>query len=339
MNIVTPNSQFVASTRWTWQQHVKAAIRSAAELRRVLGLPLRVGEELAGERQFETFAPLPFVARMEPGNEADPLLRQVLPTAAEGESVAGFSNDPNAESEVSRAPGVLQKYPGRALLIAAKTCAVNCRYCFRRAYPYESGPTSREDWRPSLDQIAADHSIEEVILSGGEPLINDDTRLEWLVQEINRIPHIRRLRIHSRFPIVIPQRVTKGLLELLSDTRLPTTMVLHTNHAQELGDDVGDALTKLRQVPRLVLLNQSVLLRGINDSVQALTELSWRLLEFGVVPYYLHQLDRVTGSHHFEVEQARGLALIEQLRNSLPGYAVPRYAVEVPGCSSKQILA
>ncbi len=338
MNSLANHPDFVAVTTMTWQQHVKAAIRSAAHLRRLLDLPAGDPAELSGERQFATFAPLPFVARMRPRDECDPLLRQVIPIPEEGQSAAGYSEDPNRESHFVAAPGVLQKYPGRILLIAAKTCAVNCRYCFRRAFPYEAAPTSLAEWNEALDVLNHDASIHEVILSGGEPLINEDHRLAWLIERIEQLPHVQRLRIHSRFPIVIPQRVTVPLLEVLSRTRLPITFVVHSNHAQELGDDVGQALAALRSVPRLVLLNQSVLLKGINNSVQALSNLSWRLLELGVIPYYLHQLDRVTGSHHFEVPLDQGRSLVGQLRATLPGYAVPRFVTEIPDLPSKQII-
>jgi EF-P beta-lysylation protein EpmB len=237
------------------------------------------------------------------------------------------------------APGVLQKYPGRVLLIAAKSCAVNCRYCFRRAFPYEDGPTSRDEWSESLAAISADPSIEEVILSGGDPLINLDDALAWLIGELSGIGHVRRLRIHTRFPIVIPQRVTDQFVEVLAECQMPITFVVHVNHAQELDDNVARAMNRLRSIPQLILLNQSVLLRGVNDSVASLTALSWRLLELGIVPYYLHQLDRVTGADHFEVTRDEGLKLMATMRESLPGYAVPRYAEEVAGEQSKVVLA
>ncbi len=338
MNSLANHPDFVAVTTMTWQQHVKAAVRSAAHLRRLLDLPPNRETDLVGERQFATFAPLPFVSRMRPRDEYDPLLRQVLPTPEEGQSAAGYSNDPNRESQCVSAPGVLQKYPGRILLIAAKSCAVNCRYCFRRAFPYEAAPTSLAEWNEALAALKNDASIHEVVLSGGEPLINEDHRLAWLIDRIEQFPHVRRLRIHSRFPIVIPQRVTESLIQTLSRTRMPITFVVHSNHAQELGDDVGQAMAALGSVPRLVLLNQSVLLKGINDSVQALANLSWRLLELGVIPYYLHQLDRVTGSHHFEVSLDQGRSLVSKLRATLPGYAVPRFVTEIPELPSKQIL-
>jgi EF-P beta-lysylation protein EpmB len=237
------------------------------------------------------------------------------------------------------APGVLQKYSGRVLLIAAKSCAVNCRYCFRRAFPYEAGPTSRREWSESLAAISADRSIEEVILSGGDPLMNLDDTLAWLFNELSGMAHVRRLRIHTRFPVVIPQRITDQFMAVLAECPLPITFVVHVNHAQELDDNVARAMTNLRSVPNLILLNQSVLRRGVNDSVASLSALSWRLLELGIVPYYLHQLDRVTGADHFEVTRDVGLKLIAALRESLPGYAVPRYAEEIAGEQGKVVLA
>ena len=339
MEILAKEAGFVRATSGTWQQQLKTAIRDAESLRKALGLPPAMGDLVAIEKSFGTFVPLPFLERIEPENANDPLLRQVLPTIAEGISSPQSLSDPNFERQSVMAPGVLQKYPGRVLLIAAKSCAVNCRYCFRRAFPYEAGPTSRDEWSESLAAIAADPSIEEVILSGGDPLVNLDEALAWLLGELSGIAHLRRLRIHTRFPIVIPQRVTEQLLAVLAECSLPITFVVHANHAQELDDNVARAMTRLRSVPQLILLNQSVLLRGVNDSVAALTALSWRLLELGIVPYYIHQLDRVTGADHFEVSREEGLALIAALRESLPGYAVPRYAKEISGERSKVILA
>jgi EF-P beta-lysylation protein EpmB len=224
------------------------------------------------------------------------------------------------------------------LLVAARSCAINCRYCFRREFPYDSAPVSREAWSESLASVRNDSSIREVILSGGEPLINADATLAWFMEELQAIGHVERLRIHTRLPVVIPQRVTEELVRLLPSSRLRTTVVLHTNHANEVDAEVADAMGRLRSVPNLILLNQSVLLAGVNDSVDALETLSWRLLDCGAVPYYLHQLDRVQGAGHFEVPLDRGRQLITALERKLPGYALPRWVREEPGLPHKQTL-
>jgi len=220
-------------------------------------------------------------------------------------------------------PGILQKYHGRALLITTGACAVHCRYCFRRHFPYEEVPHSEAAWDAALTAIAEDRSIGEVILSGGDPLMLVDERLASLTKKIAAIPHVRRLRVHTRLPIMIPARVTEELLAWLTGGRLTPIMVIHANHAQELDNKVAQSLASLQQAG-VVLLNQAVLLRGVNDSVAAQVALSERLIEIGVVPYYLHQLDRVTGTAHFEVPIAEGLKLMKEIRAQLPGYAVPR---------------
>jgi EF-P beta-lysylation protein EpmB len=292
---------------------------------------------------------------MRPGDPHDPLLRQVLPVADEMNDVPGFTADPLEEAAVEPAPGLLQKYAGRALLVTTGACAVHCRYCFRRNYPYDELPRGLADWGPALAAIADDSSIEEVILSGGDPLTLTDLRLAALTERLAAIPHIRRLRVHTRLPIVIPERVCDELLDWLVPSRSPAAaeqpgcssydrqpwtpiMVVHANHAAELDAAVSAALDRLADAG-VMLLNQAVLLRGVNDDVEALADLSRRLLECRVLPYYLHQLDRVAGAAHFEVPESRGLELIADLRRRLPGYAVPRYVRETPGGPHKELLA
>lgn len=317
---------------------MKDAVRDAGELCRLLDLPDEFfGEARAAARQFSLFVPRGFVARMRPGDPSDPLLRQVLPVADEAAIVPGFTVDPVDDDAAARQPGLLQKYPGRVLLIATGTCGVHCRYCFRRHFPYEETPRSLADWRPALDEIADDMTLQEVILSGGDPLTLVDETLSKLVEALADIPHLRRLRIHTRLPIVIPERVTDELVDMLRDSRLTPVMVVHSNHANELDASVAAALEKFSNAG-IVLLNQAVLLAGVNDSVEAQAALSERLIDLRVLPYYLHQLDRVAGAAHFEIPISIGRQIIQQLRKQLPGYAVPRFVKEIPGETSKTAL-
>jgi EF-P beta-lysylation protein EpmB len=321
------------------------AVRDSDELIDLLGLPddLRAPAREAA-KLFPLLVPRSFIARMQPGDPADPLLKQVLPLAAEGEAVPGFIADAVGDLHARKAPGLIHKYHGRALLIAAGACAVHCRYCFRRHYPYGDDPRRLEDWEPALAEIAADESISEVLLSGGDPLMLTDARLAALVARLEAIPHLRRLRLHTRLPIVLPDRVAEGLLALLGSTRLTPVVVVHANHPNELVGDGAEALRALAAVRgepsgRLTVLNQAVLLRGVNDDAGVLMELSERLFALGVLPYYLHQLDRVAGAAHFEVPEPVGRTLVEELRRRLPGYLVPRYVREVPGEAGKTRLA
>jgi L-lysine 2,3-aminomutase len=317
---------------------MKDAVRDVDELCRLLDLPQEFAA-MAREasRQFRLFAPRGFVARMGVGNPDDPLLRQVLPVAEEMAEVPGFTVDPVRDDLAERQPGLLHKYHGRVLLVATGACAIHCRYCFRRHFPYEETPRSIADWQRSLSEIAADESVHEVILSGGDPLTLVDAILLELVDAIAAIPHVRRLRIHTRLPIVIPERVTDELIGILRGSRLTPIVVLHANHANELDAHVESAISRFSD-SGLVLLNQAVLLAGVNDSVDAQAALCERLVDVRVVPYYLHQLDRVAGAAHFEVPIETGRRIIRQLRDRLPGYAVPRYVAEVPGAGSKAII-
>lgn len=322
----------------TWQGALKAAVRDPGELCRELALPPAV--EQAARRAtggFPIFASREYISRIRPGDEHDPLLRQILPLDAETATPQGYSLDPVGDHQARLLPGLLQKYQRRALLIVTGACAIHCRYCFRRHYPYDETPRSPTAWQPALDRLASDPSIDEVILSGGDPLTVVDGQLAQLAAQLAAIPHLRRLRIHTRLPIVIPQRVTSSLVHWLTDTRLTPVVVIHANHAQELDADVAAALQRLRDAG-ILLLNQAVLLRGVNDSVAALEALSLRLVDLGVLPYYLHQLDRVQGAAHFEVPEPRGRELIQSLRDRLPGYAVPRYVCERAGEPAKTLL-
>ena len=315
-----------------WQRELAAAVRDLDELCSLLGLA--ASDLPAAAAGFPLLVPRGFVARMQPGNPRDPLLLQVLPTPAEDRVVDGFTADPLHERAALAAPGLVHKYRGRALLLAAPGCAVNCRYCFRREFPYAESGASRAGIDAALAAVAADESIHEVILSGGDPLLLDDERLGDLVLRIESIRHVRRLRIHSRLPIVLPSRVTGELAGMLRKTRLACVVVMHANHPAELDEAVAAACARLSDT-RAILLNQAVLLAGVNDSADVLAALSERLVDLGIVPYYLHLLDRVQGTAHFEVGEAEGLRLIDDLRRRLPGYAVPRLARELPGEPAK----
>jgi EF-P beta-lysylation protein EpmB len=317
---------------------MKDAVRDADELCRLLDLPVEFASAAKeAARQFRLFAPRGFVARMRVGDPTDPLLRQVLPLADEMLAVPGFTIDPVRDDLAERQPGLLHKYDGRVLLVTTGTCAIHCRYCFRRHFPYDETPRSLADWQPALNEIAADESVHEVILSGGDPLTLVDATLSELVDAIANVRHVRRLRIHTRLPIVIPERVTEELIDVLQTCRLTPIVVLHANHANELDSHVAGAISRLSGAG-IVLLNQAVLLAGVNDSVDAQAALCERLVDLRVIPYYLHQLDRVASAAHFEVPVAEGRRIIRELRDRLPGYAVPRYAAEVPGAGSKTVL-
>ena len=320
-----------------WQHALRQAVTRPADLLALLDLdPALPQLDFERLKDFPLRVPLGFVRRMRPGDPHDPLFLQVWPSAAEGRTVPGFGLDAVGDLAVEQ-DGVLHKYEGRVLLIATGACAVHCRYCFRRHFPYGDALAARERWRPALARIAEDPTIAEVILSGGDPLSLSDDRLADLLEGLAAIPHVRRLRIHTRQPIVLPERVDAGLLRVLADAPFDKAMVLHANHANELDSAVAEACEGLRGAG-LVLLNQSVLLRGVNDSADALHGLHERLFTLGVLPYYLHLLDRVDGTAHFEVPEERARDLMRALTVRSPGYLVPRLAREVQGDPSKQWL-
>lgn len=332
--MIRPLSPIVSSLP-NWQRSLAEAIRNPDELLDILSLSdeWRPAARRASQL-FPLLATQSFVRRMRPRDPFDPLLRQVLPLAAEQDEVPGFVADPVEDTSFRIAPGVLQKYAHRALLMVTGSCAVHCRYCFRRHYPYGEEPKRLADWEPAFESLVADTSIDEVILSGGDPLMLTDQRLAAIVERIASIPHIKRLRIHSRLPVVLPNRVTPELMGLLTNTRLTPIMVVHANHAAEIVTDAAEVLRTLVQ-SGVVTLNQAVLLKGINDSFSAQRDLCLSLANLGVLPYYLHQLDRVAGAAHFEVSPTVGIAIINELRASLPGYAVPTYVQEIPDRASK----
>ncbi|HVS14060.1 MAG TPA: EF-P beta-lysylation protein EpmB [Thermoanaerobaculia bacterium] len=330
-----PGSSRRSGVPWatgSWRAALRAAIRDPGELARRLGLePSSL--QLDGAPAFPLLVPLGLIARMRRGDPRDPLLLQVLPALAERCETPGFVADPLAEAGATLAPGLLHKYRGRALLVATGACAVHCRYCFRRHYPYaERGLAAGVE--SALEAIGRDRSIHEVILSGGDPLTLSDRALEGLTRRLESIPHVRRLRVHTRLPIALPERVDAGLLGWLEGLRLPVVMVVHANHPAEIDERVAEALALLR-APAAALLNQSVLLRGVNDDAAVLAGLSERLFACGVLPYYLHLLDPVAGAAHFDLPADRARALHASLRERLPGYLVPRLVREIPGEPAK----
>jgi EF-P beta-lysylation protein EpmB len=325
--------------RGGWQEELAQAISDPHELCHLLELDPALAQAAAGlASAFRLRVPHSFLRRMRRGDPADPLLRQVLPLAGEAHSPPGYSADPLAERAALAAPGLLHKYQGRALLIATGACAVHCRYCFRREFPYGEQLAGAGRWRAALDALAADPSIEELILSGGDPLSLTNSRLTELTAALTPMRHLRRLRLHTRTPVVVPSRVDAGLTAWLRSLPWRTVIVLHINHANEIDAETRSAFAELAR-SGATLLNQSVLLAGVNDSVSALRALSEALWDAGVLPYYLHALDRVHGTAHFEVEETRARALAAELAGQLPGYLVPRLVREVGGAPAKLPLA
>lgn len=320
-----------------WRELWRNAITDPAELLHEVGLGHRADLLPADDAGFALRVPRGFVARMRRNDPTDPLLLQVLPQAAEHDEVEGFTADAVGDMASKSGQGILHKYDGRALLIASGSCAVNCRYCFRRHFPYGEEIAAAAQWQQALTHLRADPSIRELILSGGDPLALATHKLEELSHGLVDLPHVIRLRIHSRLPVVLPERIDDEFCHWLTHLPLQKVVVLHANHANELDASVDLACDRLRAAGATVL-NQSVLLRGVNDDAGALAALSERLFAAGVLPYYLHQLDRVQGAAHFEVSDSRALELMDSLRTQLPGYLVPRLVREVAGDTSKRPL-
>jgi EF-P beta-lysylation protein EpmB len=323
-----------------WQRELAAAVRNPEELLHLLELDRP--ELLAAARQAARLFPLcvtrSFIGRMRKGDPADPLLLQVLPLAAELEAAPGFDADPVGDLLALRAPGLLQKYQGRALLISTGACAIHCRYCFRRDYPYDEAGFKPGHWEEIRKALQADSSLEEVILSGGDPLTLSNDKLRQLLELLEEIPHIRRIRIHSRLPVVLPSRVEPGLIEVFTRSRFQFIHVIHSNHANEIDQAVTAAVARLHATGTPVL-NQTVLLKGINDSAASLMELSQKLIAIGVMPYYLHLLDRVRGAHHFETDEKKAVGLMQSLQRQLPGYMVPKLVREDKGAAGKTVIS
>lgn len=334
---IVEDSPAVARETPEWKLELKNAISSVGELLEHLDLS-NADLDIDPSSPFPTRVPMPFLNLMAKGDPLDPLLLQVLPSNIERLKVEGFNREPLLESDYNPVPGIIHKYHGRVLLITTPVCAVHCRYCFRRHFPYEDNNPGKSQWQKSLTYVREDSSISEVILSGGDPLACDDRHLEWLVQQIEAIPHIKRLRIHSRLPVVIPSRIDDHLLQWLGATRLQVTMVLHVNHPNETQGKLNTAVSKLRQLG-VAVLNQTVLLKGINDTTDTLVELSEALFAIGVLPYYLHLLDPVEGASHFDLDEISARSLFLEMQKKLPGYLLPRLVRDVPGEQSKVTIA
>lgn len=323
-----------------WQREMQRAITDPSELIRLLELDIIERQGVNGaSRQFPLKVPRPFLTRMVKGDPEDPLLQQVLPMGSEMNAKAGYSLDPLAEhpstkQQDGRSAGIIQKYHGRVLLMVSSHCAVHCRYCFRRHFPYQQNRLNRQQWRQVIAGIAADPTISEVIYSGGDPLALSDHQLAWLTRAIAAIPHIKRLRIHSRLPVVIPSRINASCIDWMTHTRLQTVVVLHINHANEIDDQLAAAAAKLHQAG-ITLLNQAVLLKGINDDADCLATLSERLFSVNIMPYYLNLLDKVKGAEHFDINEDAARAIYRQLLSRLPGYLAPKMVREVPDMGYK----
>lgn len=322
-----------------WQQELIHAVTDPLELCRLLDLNPET-LTLAGKAltSFPLKVPRGFIARMEKGNPADPLLLQVLPLSAEDQPQEGYSADPLGEDKVNPVPGLLHKYQGRVLLTLTGICAVNCRYCFRRHFPYAENNPSQQDWKAALAYIQADPTISEVILSGGDPLLWNDRRLQSLSDQLNAMPQVKRLRIHSRIPIVLPERISEEFLAWLRDLKQQAVLVTHSNHPREINGAVMEAMQSLKSVG-VILLNQAVLLKGVNDDLTTQIALSEALFEAGILPYYLHILDRVQGTAHFEVDLEQAKKLYRDLSHHLPGYLLPKLSQEIAGLAAKQLIA
>jgi EF-P beta-lysylation protein EpmB len=318
-----------------WQKALIEAITDPKELLELLELPDDLlPQAIRASKLFPLKVPRSYMARMQKGNRHDPLLLQVLPIDLEEKEVSGYTKDPLEEKKYNPIPGLLHKYKSRVLLTMTGVCGVHCRFCFRRHFPYSDNNPGKSGWNEVMDYIANDSSIHEVILSGGDPLAMSDHLLCDFTEKLAEIPHLKRLRIHTRMPIVIPERVSDELIAWMSKLRLKTAMVIHCNHANEINAEVGLALARLIK-NGILLLNQTVFLKGVNDTVEALSRLSESLFAAGVLPYYLHVLDKVQGAAHFDIDHDTAKQLHLELTTRLSGYLVPRLVKTTPGAPAK----
>lgn len=324
------------SSEKDWKKQLSEAISSPAELLQLLELEHLLTDQIETSSGFRQRVPRAYVNKMKKGDPKDPLLLQVLPTLSENELSGEL--DPVGDLNAMPSSGLLHKYHGRALIITTAACAIHCRYCFRRHFPYSESQALSSQWSSTLEYLKQHTDIKEVILSGGDPLVLDDNKLAALCSDLEDIPHIKWLRIHTRLPVVLPSRITPSLLAWMQNSRFRITMVIHANHANELGTDEMLALEALQNI-NITLLNQSVLLKNINDKTSSLIDLSHRLHDAGVMPYYLHMLDQVQGGLHFDINRDKARQLIDNMRDNLPGYLIPRLVVEETGKRSKTAIS
>jgi len=318
----------------SWQKDLQKVITEPEKLLRLVNLdPAQYLQHFKARQLFPVRVPLPFISRMKKGDINDPLLKQVMPLSREFVVTDGFVTDPLQEHDTV-ATGLLHKYKNRVLMIVKSGCAINCRYCFRRHFPYQDNSPNKQHWQPALDYIKEHKEISEVIFSGGDPLMASDQHLTWLVKQIEQIIHVKWLRIHTRLPVVIPNRITSDLVALLKNTRLKTTMVLHINHGNEIDNNLINALDPLRDA-RIPLFNQSVLLNGINDNAKTLIELSEKMFYAGIQPYYLHLFDAVQGAAHFDVKEEAAVSIMNEILTTLPGFLMPKLVREIAGQTNK----
>lgn len=329
----------MAGAKTAWQEALSDLITDPKEFFDLLKLdPALLEEAFAAAHLFALKVPRSFVARIEKGNPNDPLLRQILPVGDELKIIDGYKKDPLQELNVNPVPGLLHKYEGRVLVTLTSACAVHCRYCFRRHFPYAENISGKQNWDKIFTYIKQDKSICEVILSGGDPLAVSDRLLQQFAEQLTLIPHVRRLRIHTRMPIVLPERLTSEWINWCMQLPFDVVIVIHANHPNEINAEVREALLRLRKAG-LLLLNQSVLLKGVNDNVETLVALSETLFKAGVLPYYLHVLDKVEGTAHFDLTLSTAQNLHAKLNHKLPGYLVPKLVCEEPGAFSKSLLS
>ncbi|MBD5769583.1 EF-P beta-lysylation protein EpmB [Marinomonas colpomeniae] len=323
----------------SWSQHLSRAITSLPKLIYHLGLPESLIEQgTEAHQSFKLLVPRPYLSRIEYGNPNDPLLLQILPSATEMQKVLGYNKDPLEEADHNPQKAIVHKYKRRLLVITTGTCAVNCRYCFRRHFPYGDNQLAQAEWQSVIDYLQAHPDVNEVILSGGDPLMMKDALLVKKIRQLEALPQIKRLRIHSRLPVVIPARVTKDMIDWIRASRLDIIMVWHINHANEMDEELAQAAFKLKQAG-VTVLNQGVLLKGINDSVEAQVNLSEAVFSAGILPYYMFTLDPVEGAAHFDISVEDAQKLMGKVAAELPGYLVPKLAKEIPGQTSKTVFA
>ena len=339
MHILTQNIPIrEEAKREIWLEILNNAISDPKILLKQLDLPLADFEQdLAARKLFALRVPQPFVDRMEKGNPQDPLFLQVMTSAQEFMQVEGFVKDP-LEEQHNAAPNILHKYHNRLLLMVKNACAVNCRYCFRRHFPYNQNKGNKANWQKALDYILANPQIDEVIFSGGDPLMAKDHELAWLIKQLENVPHLQRLRIHSRLPVVIPERITDELCQLLAESHLQSIFVSHINHGNEIDQHLTHAIQKLKRTG-VTLLNQSVLLKGINDNAQTLKTLSDKLFAAGILPYYLHLFDKVDAGSHFYIDDESAVKIYRELQAMTSGYLVPKLAREIAGEPNKTLFS